>query len=85
MNALKSAAVVALAVAAAACGQGNSDNVMAPEANALQPADINAALGPEVTNTTDLNMATNDMNATGNETDMAYPPDEPGMTNNSAQ
>jgi hypothetical protein len=76
--------VLALAAAAAACGQGNSDNVMSPEANALSPADVNAALGPEVANTTDVNAAGNDMNAVGNDTGTAYPPDEPAM-NNSAQ
>jgi hypothetical protein len=64
----KAAAVLALAVAAAGCGQGNSDNVMSPEANALEPADVNAALGPEITNTTDMNMTANDMNAAGNST-----------------
>jgi hypothetical protein len=64
----KAAAVLALAFAAAGCGQGNSDNVMSPEANALEPADVNAALGPEITNTTDMNMTANDMNAAGNST-----------------
>ena len=59
----KSAALLALACAAAACSQGNSDNVMAPEANALEPAEVNAALGPEVTNSTDMNMTANDINA----------------------
>jgi hypothetical protein len=63
MKLLKITGTVALAIAAAACGQGNSDNVMSPEANALQPADVNAALGPEDMNATDLNMTANDMNA----------------------
>ncbi|MGN6155566.1 MAG: hypothetical protein ACTHN4_07510 [Sphingomicrobium sp.] len=80
-----SAAFTALALAATGCSQGNSDNVMSPEANALQPADVNAALGPEVTNTPDMNMTANDTNAAGNESNMAYPPDEPGMANNSSQ
>lgn len=62
----KMAALCGLAMAAASCGQGNSDNVMSPEANALQPADVNAALGPEVTNTSDVNMTSNDMNTMGN-------------------
>ena len=85
MRVLRTSAMLALAIAAAACGQGNSDNVMSPEANALQPADVNAALGPEATNTTDMNMTANDLNGTGNDTNTAYPPDEPGMTNNSAE
>jgi hypothetical protein len=80
-----SAAFTALALAVAGCSQGNSDNVMSPEANALEPADVNAALGPEVTNTPDMNMTANDMNAADNESNMAYPPDEPGMTNNTAE
>jgi hypothetical protein len=32
----------------AACGRGDSGNVMAPDVNALSPAQIDAALGPEV-------------------------------------
>jgi hypothetical protein len=85
MKLAKAAALFGLAIAAAACNQGNSDNVMSPEANALEPADVNAALGPEVTNTPDMNMTANDMNAAGNESNMAYPPDEPGMTNNATE
>ncbi len=77
-------AIVLVAVAAAGCSQGNSDNVMSPEQNAVTPAQVNEALGPEVTNTTDLNIAGNDMNAVGNELNPAYPFDEPGM-NNSAK
>lgn len=72
----RSAVVLALAVAAAACGQGNSDNVMAPEANALDPADVNAALGPEVTTP-----EANDMNAAGNLMDMNAVADEPATNN----
>ncbi len=81
MRILKSIALIAFCAAAAACGGSNSDNVMSPEANALEPADVNAALGPEVTTTTDMNATANDMNAAGNDTNMAYPPDEPGMGN----
>ncbi len=73
MQSGKSAMVLALAVAATACGQGNSDNVMAPKANALDPADVNAALGPEVTNAPEAN----GMNAVGNSTDMNAMADEP--------
>lgn len=62
MTLIRISGILALAIAAAACGQGNSDNVMSPEANALQPADVNAALGPEDVNATDLNMTANDMN-----------------------
>jgi len=72
-----SAALTALALAVAGCSQGNSDNVMSPEANALQPADVNAALGPEVTNTPDMNLTANDMNSVGN----TMPADEPAMNN----
>ena len=37
----------ALSLALAACGQGGPDNVMAPSANALPPALVDLALGPE--------------------------------------
>ncbi len=56
------AAILGLAIAAAACSQGNSDNVMSPDGNALTPAEVNAALGPEVTNTP--GPIANDTNAT---------------------
>ncbi|HEU4809417.1 MAG TPA: hypothetical protein VFS69_02050 [Sphingomicrobium sp.] len=73
-------------MAAAACSQGNSDNVMSPEANALEPADVNAALGSEVTNTPDANATTtdetNEASAVGNDTNDIYPPDEPGTPGN---
>ena len=65
MNQSKAATAIALALAAAACGQGNSDNVMSPEANALEPADVNAALGPEIA----ANATVNDMNGIGTTTD----------------
>jgi hypothetical protein len=65
MRKLSLGLAVVLAGATGACSQGNSDNVMSPEANALEPADVNAALGPEVT-TTDANLAANDINAVDN-------------------
>jgi hypothetical protein len=58
----KTVAVVALAIAGAACSQGNSDNVMAPQSNALTPAEVNAALGPETPVAIDNNMLGTDMN-----------------------
>jgi hypothetical protein len=64
MKLSRSAAVAALAIAAAACSQGNSDNVMSPQANALTPAEVNEMLGPE-TNAADLNVTSNDMNGIG--------------------
>jgi hypothetical protein len=64
MKFLKSAAIVGLAVGAMACSQGNSDNVMSPQANALTPAEVNDALGPE-TNGADLNAMANSLNGTG--------------------
>lgn len=89
MKFANSAATLALAVTAAACGQGNSDNVMAPEANALQPADVNAALGPEVANTPDMSLGANDLAANDANSTQApninEQPDEPGTpTNNTA-
>jgi hypothetical protein len=82
---MKKLAVLGLALAAAGCGQGNSDNVMSPEANAVTPAQVNAALGPETSGTADMNATGNDVNSAANDTNTAYPPDEPGMSNNSAQ
>ena len=47
MRVTRSTLIVGLAAAASACGQGGADNVMAPEANALDPAQVNLILGPE--------------------------------------
>jgi hypothetical protein len=58
----KRVAVAVLVVAGAACSQGNSDNVMAPQSNALTPAEVNAALGPETQVVPDNNMLGTDMN-----------------------
>ena len=77
MQRIKVGTAIACAMAAAACSQGNSDNMMSPDANALEPADVNAALGTEVTNTPDANLAANDLNAVDNEVD----PDEPTADN----
>lgn len=92
MKVLKLAAVAAAAIAAASCGQGNSDNVMAPEANALTPAEVNEALGPETGNSTDLNISANDLATNEAEPVHKAPnindePDEPGYapTNNSVE
>ena len=64
MRALRLTAAVALALAAAACNQGDSDNVMAPHANALTPAQVDLALGPELTNAAGNQFdSSNDMNA----------------------
>lgn len=41
------ASAVPVSLALAACGQGDSGNVLAPDVNALSPAQIDAALGPE--------------------------------------
>jgi hypothetical protein len=76
MKVARTASFLALALAASACSQGNSDNVMSPDANALDPADVNAALGPEVTNIPDMNVAANDMNVVEN-----MPADEPATNN----
>ena len=77
MQRIKVGTAIACAMAAAACGQGNSDNVMSPDANALDSADVNAALGTEVTNTPDAN----DMNAVDNSFDNEAEPDEPTADN----
>ena len=91
MKVFRLTAVAAAAIAAAACSQGNSDNVMSPQANALEPAEVNEALGPETANTTDLNvsandLATNDAQAVHNAPNINDEPDEPGYApvNNSA-
>jgi hypothetical protein len=79
---------VALGLALSACSQGNSDNVMSPEANALAPADVNAALGPEVTNTPDTNVSTNgeavNETASNKVPNINDEPDEPGTPTNNA-
>lgn len=43
-------AALALLFGSAACSQGDSDNVMAASANALTPAQVDLALGPELAN-----------------------------------
>lgn len=63
---MRIAAAIALLLAAAGCNQGNSQNVMSSEGgNTLQPADINLALGPEITNTAAPNIAANESEPTG--------------------
>jgi hypothetical protein len=64
MKLLKSGSIVGLAMAAVACNQGNSENVMSPQANALTPVEVNEALGPE-TNGADLNAMANGLNGIG--------------------
>jgi len=81
MEGLKVGTAIACAMAAAACSQGNSDNVMSPEANALEPADVNAALGSDVTMTPDANVTANDLNAVDNTTNEPAPSDEPAANN----
>ncbi len=44
-------AALALLFGSAACSQSDSDNVMAASANALTPAQVDLALGPELSNT----------------------------------
>lgn len=58
------ASVVLVSLALAACGQGDSGNVMAPDVNSLSAAQIDAALGPEVAgNAGNAAEATNDVTA----------------------
>jgi hypothetical protein len=57
--------LVAFGAVIAACSQGNSDNVMAPQSNALTPAEVNAALGPETQVVPDNNMLGTDTNGIG--------------------
>jgi hypothetical protein len=58
------ACAAALSFAASACGGSDSDNVMAQQANALSPEQVDLALGPEIANTGGNELeATNDMNA----------------------
>lgn len=47
---MRLAAALALVFGSAACGPGDSDNVMATSANALTPAQVDLALGPELPN-----------------------------------
>lgn len=47
---LKHLALAGLAVSLGGCGQGDSGNVMGAGANPLTPAQVDAALGPEVAN-----------------------------------
>lgn len=50
MEHMRLAAALALLFGSGACGPGDSDNVMATSANALTPAQVDLALGPELPN-----------------------------------
>jgi len=65
MNFGKVVALAPLAAIIAGCSQGNSDNVMAPQSDALTPAEVNAALGPETQVVPDNNMLGTDTNGIG--------------------
>lgn len=64
---------VALSIAASACGSGDSGNVMAANANALEPAVIDAALGPGSAGERDLNATNNEFAPATNSPDAANP------------
>ena len=66
--ALKKLCVIAGVAALAACGSSAGDNVMSPEANALDPAAVNLALGPETT-ANDTTIDANDLNSVDNSSD----------------
>jgi hypothetical protein len=71
---MRFAAAITLLLAVTACNQGNSQNVMSSGGgNTLQPADINLALGPEITNTAEPNTAANETNMTGKARNKAAP------------
>ena len=80
----KKVTILALAGFAAGCGQGNSDNVMSPQSNALTPAEVNEALGPETPVVADNNMLGTGMNGIG-EQDENSPAVTESATNNSAE
>ena len=56
------ASLAALMVALAGCGQGADDNVMAAQGEALNPAEVDAVLGPDTQPAGD-DAAVNDVNA----------------------
>lgn len=61
MRRTRLASALALAFFAAACGLGDSENVMAQRANALTPEQVDAALGPELANVVDNGAAPDNM------------------------
>jgi len=80
----KKVTILALTGFAAGCGQGNSDNVMSPQSNALTPAEVSEALGPETPVVAENNMLGTDMNGIG-EQDENSPAVTESATNNSAE
>jgi hypothetical protein len=68
MVALKKLCVIAALAALSACGSTAGDNVMSPDANALDPAALNLALGPE-TSGNGTTIDANDLNSADNLTD----------------
>lgn len=86
----------AAGLALAACGRSGSDNVMASSANALTPAQVDLALGPELANTEgDALNSANAVNSAGpaNEVEAADEqdaldesvPDEPETSNTESE
>jgi L-ascorbate metabolism protein UlaG (beta-lactamase superfamily) len=78
-----------LALFAASCGRGDSNNVMAHQANALDPAQVDLALGPEIGNTdtdTDANgvEAANEVNAVDPVDSRDAPRETPRVVNREA-
>jgi hypothetical protein len=78
--ALKKLCVIAGVAALAACGSSGGDNVMSPEANALNPAAVDLALGPETT-ANETTIDANDLNSADNSTEQ----DATGADNSSEQ
>lgn len=92
--------VVSAGLALVGCNQSDSGNVMASHANALTPAQVDLALGPEIANASvNQSEPVNDVNAvvSANATQAAdeedaldeavpaEPPSEPSTSNNSAE
>ena len=74
---MRLAFAIAVAAGVTACSQGDSGNVMAPDANALTPAEVNLALGNDPAAAPDANSAdTNQAEVSVNETG-ASPATEP--------
>lgn len=87
MRGMNLARVGLLALVAASCGGGDSNNVMAPQANALDPAQVDLALGPEIGNAdTDPNgvEAANEVNAVDPVDSSSAPRETPRVVNREA-
>ncbi len=71
VRSLRLIGVAVLAIAAVGCDRDDSDNVMTPSGNSLTPAQVDAALGPEIVDADANTLTGNDTANTVGDTNQA--------------